>query len=95
MKKVPLITMNQLFDFVDESVDAIENKVPHIHEHIADVSDKFDNVAISLGVDDMKIVDFIHHLRFECDDTMLEENECIIDILNYEILYNFDVDVVN
>ena len=43
----------------------------------------------------MKIVDFIHHLRFECDDTMLEENEHIIDILNYEILYNFDVDVVN
>ena len=95
MNKVPLITMNQLFDFVDESVDAIESKVPHIHEHIADVSDKFDNVAIALGVDDMKIVDFIHHLRFECDDTMLEENECIIDILNYEILYNFDVDVVN
>ena len=95
MNKVPLMTMNQLFDFVDESVDAIENKVPHIHEYIADVSDKFDNVALSLGFDDMKIVDFIHHLRFECDDTMLEENEHIIDILNYEILYNFDVDVVN
>ena len=50
MNKVPLMTMNQLFDFVDETVDSIENKVPHIHEYIADVSDKFDNVALSLDL---------------------------------------------
>jgi len=89
------VSVSRVLQIVQEDLNVNENashiKIARLRNALDTVADKFDEL---LDLDympiDLTINEFISELRENSDDTNIDENEQIIDVLKYELIEHLD-----
>lgn len=89
------VSVSRVLQIVQEDLNVNENashiKIARLRNALDTVADKFDELIDLDNMNiDFTINEFIYEIRELSDDTNIDENEQIIDVLKYELIEHID-----